>query len=177
MEQTYKVVIIGESGVGKTTWLERYMTGYFRKNYIATMGCEVHPIICRTNQGTTTLNVWDCAGQEKYKGLDEGYYIGAKLVIIMFDLGSRVTLNNVKTYINKVQNVTQNIPIVLWGNKIDCKELQVTKEMVEKLYPDFPCLYTSAKLQLDFDKLILDVLNRLNQLNEMNRFEQVDFVK
>lgn len=70
---TFKVVLVGDGGVGKTTFVKRHISGEFEKRYVATMGVEVHPIAFTTNFGTILMNVWDTAGQEKLGGLRDGY--------------------------------------------------------------------------------------------------------
>lgn len=70
---TFKVVLVGDGGVGKTTFVKRHISGEFEKRYIATMGVEVHPLKFFTNFGPIVMNVWDTAGQEKLGGLRDGY--------------------------------------------------------------------------------------------------------
>ena len=73
----FKVVLIGDGGVGKTTFVKRHVSGEFEKKYVPTVGVSVHPLKFFTNFGEITMNVWDTAGQEKYGGLRDGYYIQA----------------------------------------------------------------------------------------------------
>lgn len=70
---TFKVVLVGDGGVGKTTFVKRHISGEFEKRYMATMGVEVHPLKFSTNFGEILMNVWDTAGQEKLGGLRDGY--------------------------------------------------------------------------------------------------------
>ena len=72
---TFKLILVGEGGVGKTTFVKRHLTGEFEKKYVATLGVEVHPLRFSTNFGPIQYNVWDTAGQEKFGGLRAGYYI------------------------------------------------------------------------------------------------------
>ena len=115
------------------------MTGEFEKKYIgavlfvtpaispflilsvATLGVEVHPLTFSTNFGTICFNVWDTAGQEKFGGLRDGYYIQGQCGIIMFDVTSRITYKNVPNWHRDLERVCENIPIVLCGNKVDVK--------------------------------------------------------
>lgn len=72
---TFKCVLVGDGGTGKTTFVKRHLTGEFEKKYVATLGVEVHPLVFHTNRGAIRFNVWDTAGQEKFGGLRDGYYI------------------------------------------------------------------------------------------------------
>ena len=107
---TFKLILVGDGGVGKTTFVKRHRTGEFEKKYVATMGCEVHPIPFYTNMGPVIFNCWDTAGvslglaqlnsivllgQEAFGGLRDGYYIGGQAAIIMFDVTARVTYKSV----------------------------------------------------------------------------------
>ena len=87
----------------------------------ATLGVEVHPLRFTTNFGTICFNVWDTAGQEKFGGLRDGYYIQGQCGIIMFDVTSRITYKNVPNWHRDLERVCENIPIVLCGNKVDVK--------------------------------------------------------
>lgn len=68
-------MLVGDGGTGKTTFVKRHVTGEFEKKYVATLGVEVHPLVFHTNRGPIKFNVWDTAGQEKFGGLRDGYYI------------------------------------------------------------------------------------------------------
>ena len=129
-EITFKLVLVGDGGVGKTTFVKRHMTGEFEKKYIATLGVEVHPLCFHTSRGKIRFNVWDTAGQEKFGGLRDGYYIQGQCAIIMFDVTSRVTYKNVPNWHRDLVRVCENIPIVLCGNKVDIKDRKVKAKSI-----------------------------------------------
>merc|ERR1711959_17919 len=105
-------------------------TGEFEKKYIPTLGVEVHPLKFNTNCGVLTFNVWDTAGQEKFGGLRDGYYIQGQCAIIMFDVTSRITYKNVPNWHRDIVRVCENIPIVLVGNKVDVKDRKVKAKQI-----------------------------------------------
>ncbi len=96
----------------------------------ATLGVEVHPLVFYTNRGPIQFNVWDTAGQEKFGGLRDGYYIQGQCAIIMFDVTSRVTYKNVPNWHRDLVRVCENIPIVLCGNKVDIKDRKVKAKSI-----------------------------------------------
>jgi len=129
-QHTFKLVLVGDGGVGKTTFVKRHLTGEFEKKYIATIGVEVHPLTFHTNAGLICFNVWDTAGQEKFGGLRDGYYIKGQCAIIMFDVTSRITYRNVSSWHKDLMRVCSRIPMVLCGNKVDVKERKVKPKQI-----------------------------------------------
>ena len=121
----FKLIMVGDGGTGKTTFVKRHLTGEFEKKYIATQGVEVNSIVFYTNHGPIKFHIWDTAGQEKLGGLREGYYIGGDCAIIMFDVTSRITYKNVPKWYKDLTRICENIPIVLVGNKVDVKDRKV----------------------------------------------------
>ena len=98
--------------------------------FIATLGVEIHPLKFYTNFGMILFNCWDTAGQEKFGGLRDGYYIQGQCAIIMFDVTARVTYKNVPSWHKDLTRVCENIPIVLCGNKVDVKERKVKAKAI-----------------------------------------------
>lgn len=159
---TFKLVLCGDGGTGKTTFVKRHRTGEFEKKYIATLGVEVHPLQFFTNYGTLQFNVWDTAGQEKFGGLRDGYYIQGQSAIIMFDVTSRVTYKNVPNWHRDLVRVCETIPIVLCGNKVDVKERKVkAKTITFHRKKNLQYYDISAKSNYNFEKPFLWLLRKL----------------
>merc|ERR1719352_1067351 len=115
----FKLILVGDGGVGKTTFVKRHKNGEFEKRYIATLGVEVHPLTFWTNLGPIVFDCWDTGGQERFGGLRDGYYINGQCAIIMFDVTSRVTYKSVPDWYRDAIRVCGAMPIVLLGNKVD----------------------------------------------------------
>ncbi|XP_017861506.1 PREDICTED: GTP-binding nuclear protein Ran-like [Drosophila arizonae] len=153
---TFKLVLVGDGGTGKSTFVKRHMTGEFEKRYLATMGVEVHPLKFHTSRGPLCFNIWDTAGQEKFGGLREGYYIQAQCALIFFDVTSRTTYKNVPNWYRDLIRICGHIPIVLCGNKIDIKNCKIRpiKPRTSDFYSKKNMQYfpISAKSNRNFEK-------------------------
>jgi len=148
--------------VGKTTFVKRHKTGEFEKKYVATMGVEVHPIPFHTTLGPIVFNCWDTAGQEKLGGLRDGYYIGGQAAIIMFDVTARITYKSVPHWHKDLVRVCENIPIVLTGNKVDCKDRKVKpKDIFFHRKKNLQYYDISAKSNYNFEKPFLHIARKL----------------
>jgi GTP-binding nuclear protein Ran len=116
---TYKLILVGDGGVGKSVWVSRLEGNRFDGKYVATLGVEVKPLVFATNHGPICINFWDCAGQEKFGGLRDGYFIGTQGAIVMCDATSKLTWGNAKKWGVRVAKVAENIPFVFVANKCD----------------------------------------------------------
>jgi len=158
---TWKLILVGDGGVGKTTFVKRHVTGEFEKKYIATVGVELRPLKFNTNRGYICFNVWDTAGQERFGGLRDGYYIQGDCAIIMFDVTSRITYRSVPNWHRDLVRVCENIPIVLCGNKIDVKDRKVKpKQIVYHRKKNLQYYEISAKSNHNFEKPFLHLARK-----------------
>jgi GTP-binding nuclear protein Ran len=165
---------VGDGGVGKTTFVKRHLTGEFEKKYVATLGVEVHPLRFTTNYGNLVFNVWDTAGQEKFGGLRDGYYIQGQCAILMFDVTSRVTYKNVPNWHRDLVRVCENIPIVLVGNKVDIKDRQVkAKNITFHRKKNLQYYDVSAKSNYNFEKPFLWLARKLTGKANLSFVEQL----
>ena len=159
----FKLLLVGDGGVGKTTFVKRHLTGEFEKKYVATVGAEIHPLTFSTSRGPIKFNVWDTAGQEKLGCLRDGYYIQGQCAIIMFDVTSRVTYKNVPNWHRDLTRVCENIPIVLTGNKIEIKERKVkAKQITFHRKKNLQYFDISAKSNYNFEKPFLWLARQLS---------------
>ncbi|KTW29840.1 GTP-binding nuclear protein spi1 [Pneumocystis carinii B80] len=155
---TFKLVLVGDGDMS----MPRHLTGEFEKKYVATLGVEVHPVTFYTNYGQICFNTWDTAGQEKFGGLRDGYYIQGNCGIIMFDVTSRITYKNVPNWHRDLVRVCENIPIVLCGNKVDVKERKVkAKTITFHRKKNLQYYDISAKSNYNFEKPFLWLARKL----------------
>ena len=165
---TFKLVVIGDGGVGKTTFVKRHMTGEFQKPYIPTKGADVSSIDFYTTKGPIRFIIWDTAGQEKFGNLRECYYIDAHCAIIMFDLTSRQTYKNVPKWHKDLTKICENIPIVLVGNKADVKDRKLRAKQINfHRKRNLQYYDISAKSNYQYEKPFLWLLRQLTGYNNL----------
>ena len=126
----FKLVLIGDGGVGKTTFVTRHATGEFTQVYLPTKGAKVSNLDFVTSRGNIRFEIWDTAGQEKFGRLRQCYYVDAHCAIIMFDLTSRQTYANLRKWYRDLKSICSDIPTVLVGNKVDVKERKLKHRMI-----------------------------------------------
>jgi len=113
-------------------------------------------MLFHTGRGPITFNVWDTAGQEKFGGLRDGYYIQGQCAILMFDVTSRATYKNIPTWHRDLTRVCENIPIVLVGNKVDVNDRKVKpKHITFHRKKNLQYYDISAKSNYNFEKPFL----------------------
>ena len=122
----YKIALIGCEGVGKTSIIRKLITNNFSTNYIPTLGIEVFNLRFKTTVGIIQFNIWDCAGQDKYGGLRDGYYIKSDACIGVMD-NIKLSSTKLTQLINNFTNICPNVPIITVLNKCElvldkCKE-------------------------------------------------------
>lgn len=161
-DKPFKLVILGDGGVGKTTFVKRHLTGEFNKKYEPTHGAEVHPMDFETNRGPLRFSCWDTAGQERFGSLRDGYYVNADCAILMFDVTCRLTYKNIPMWYRDIRRVCPNIPILLVGNKVDVNNRQVRPKMVTFHRKHSIQYYeVSAKSNYNFEKPFLYLARQL----------------
>eukprot|EP01061_Rhynchopus_euleeides_P030311 TRINITY_DN503_c0_g1_i1.p2 TRINITY_DN503_c0_g1~~TRINITY_DN503_c0_g1_i1.p2 ORF type:complete len:217 (+),score=75.65 TRINITY_DN503_c0_g1_i1:106-756(+) len=171
---TFKMLLVGDGGTGKTTFVKRHLSGEFEKKYIPTVGVEVHPLRFQTTKGPVCFNVWDTAGQEKYGGLRDGYYIQGQCAIIMFDVTSRQTYKNVPNWHRDVTRVCETVPAVLVGNKVDVMDRQVKARAITfHRRKNLQYYDVSAKSNFNFEKPFLWLMRKLANDNSVELTEAV----
>ncbi|XP_057311306.1 ras-related protein Rab-26-like isoform X2 [Hydractinia symbiolongicarpus] len=152
----FKVMLIGDSGVGKTCVLIRFKDGAFLSgSFISTVGIDFRNKTINVDGKKVKLQIWDTAGQERFRSITHAYYRDAHALLLLYDVGSRKTYDNTRAWLSEIKEYAPHDAVVmLLGNKCDLtKERQVKREEGEKLASDYnvPFLETSAKTGMNVD--------------------------
>jgi len=120
----FKLIIIGDAGAGKSSFMHQFLEGKFRKTSTHTIGVEFGTKVISLGEHNIKLQIWDTAGQERYRAVTRSYYRGAVGALILYDTTSRDSFNNMPTWLNdaREQASFQDISIIAVGNKRDLKE-------------------------------------------------------
>ena len=116
----FKIIIIGDSGVGKSSILKRAVKNRFDESYQATIGFEFLLMHFSVNDLKIKLQIWDTCGQEMYRSLVQGFYRNTSLALIVYDVSKKTTFENLDTWLRDLRAHTdQELPIFIAGNKFD----------------------------------------------------------
>lgn len=160
-----KVVVVGDSGVGKTNLIKRFVTNSFSANSKATVGVEFISKSYRINEQVFKIEIWDTAGQERYKSITAAYYKGAKGALIVYDTTSKVSFENIDKWMSEIkEKSSKDMKLMIIGNKIDLKdERQVqSNEASEKAeLLEAPIMETSALDATNVKEAFYDLLKEM----------------
>ncbi|CAD8067993.1 unnamed protein product [Paramecium sonneborni] len=163
-----KVIVLGDSGVGKTNILTQYCDQKFSQNYMATIGVDFKIKTITVEDKKIKLQIWDTAGQERFRNITQTYYKGAFGIIFVYSIVDRNSFNNVETWIKSItENTTDEVCSILVGNKMDSQDRRVQSSEGQALATKYkmPFIETSAlenkNIQNIFDILGLNLKKRL----------------
>mmetsp|Transcript_4740 Transcript_4740/g.4917 ORF Transcript_4740/g.4917 Transcript_4740/m.4917 type:complete len:279 (+) Transcript_4740:31-867(+) len=128
---SFKVLTIGESGVGKTSVLLRFTENKFMPTFLSTIGIDYKSKILKYEDTKYVLKIWDTAGQERFKTITQQYYKGSNGIILVFDLSDDTTFYKLQDWIKQIREYISSVSIILLGNKSDLFDLKPKEEKVE----------------------------------------------
>ena len=185
-----KVVLLGDSGVGKTCIISRYISGTFESNSASTNGASYASKIVKYEKlgKTLSLDIWDTAGQEKYKALTKFFYKDAAVAILVYDITRKEAFDSLKNYwYNQLQeNGGKSIVLGVAGNKCDMYEQEAVPENEAREFAkSINAIYslTSAQNNTGINELFMDAGNKYldpnfqQQINDSNEEANQDKVK
>ena len=165
---TFKILTIGESGVGKTCVLRRFVENKFLKNHLATIGIDFKTKTLNINNQEIKLKIWDTAGQERFRNITTQYYKGADGIVLVYDVTDEASYEKIRDWMEQIVANTQqeDIGLVLLGNKCDMEPRNVTEEMGKKMAEELKVSYfeTSALngigIKEAFEQLTRDIMKK-----------------
>lgn len=151
----YKILLLGDSQVGKTSFILRFCQNDFPEKAITTVGIDVKIKYFKYNNRKIKFEVWDTAGQERFRSITKNCFKGADGILLLFDLGNRNSFYSIKSWITSLKESidVDKIGILIVGNKCDIPEENraVDKEMTDKMVEKFNVKYMEASAKNDIN--------------------------
>ena len=176
-----KIVIIGDSGVGKTNFIFRFTDGRFSPLHVATVGFDYKSRVIKlpSSKKRVKLQIWDTAGQERYMALNKNIFQKVQGIILMYDITTRSSFENLNKWINLISQHATNKAKILVGNKLDKAEEQriVTEQEGQKLadYNGMPFFEGSGSSGHNVDKIFTKLAEMIyDNLTEEKESEQLN---
>uniref|UniRef100_A0A8C8EZD6 small monomeric GTPase n=1 Tax=Oncorhynchus tshawytscha TaxID=74940 RepID=A0A8C8EZD6_ONCTS len=180
-----QVMLVGDSGVGKTCLLVRFKDGAFLAgSFISTVGIDFRNKVLNIDALKVKLQIWDTAGQERFRSVTHAYYRDAHALLLLYDVTNKASFDNIKAWLTEIHEYAQqDVVLMLLGNKADVAHERVVKrEEGEKLAKVFgvPFMETSAKsglnVELAFTAVAKELKHRSTKEPDDPKFQLQDYV-
>uniref|UniRef100_A0A8C8SRV1 Ras-related protein Rab-3 n=1 Tax=Pelusios castaneus TaxID=367368 RepID=A0A8C8SRV1_9SAUR len=172
----FKLLIIGNSSVGKTSFLFRYADDSFTSAFVSTVGIDFKVKTVYRNEKRVKLQIWDTAGQERYRTITTAYYRGAMGFLLMYDIANQESFNAVQDWATQIKTYSwDNAQVILVGNKCDLEDDRVVATEDGKRLADelgFEFFEASAKDNINvkqvFERLVDIICEKMNESLDAN---------
>ena len=157
-----KLLIIGDSNVGKTSMLLNYTDNYFPESHLATIGVEYKVKEIKTDKYNITLQIWDTAGQERFRSITKSFFRNTNGILFVYDMTSRRSFQSVKDWIKDSEMHDSGFEKILVGNKIDLeakREVQTDELKEYGLKKKIDIIETSAKERINIDEAFQKIVD------------------
>ncbi|KAF5282339.1 hypothetical protein FQR65_LT14328 [Abscondita terminalis] len=182
----HKTILLGDSGVGKTSLLVKFDTGKFQPgNFSATVGIGFTNKIVTVDNSRVKLQIWDTAGQERFRSVTHAYYRDAHALLLLYDVTNKASYDNIRAWLGEIREYAQDdVVIMLIGNKSDCgSDRIVRREDGERLAKEYNVAFmeTSAKSGINVDLAFMAIARELKLRQsgnkDNNKFSVQDYVR
>ena len=167
IEKSFKIMLLGDSSVGKTCFLKRYIDDTFQDVYLSTIGFDYkYKFITLEDGKKIKLQIWDTAGQERFRTIGKGYYKGAHGIILIYDVTSQKSFDSIKTWLNEIKSEASNkVCVFLVANKIDIEERLISREDGEEIAKNnnLDFYESSAKDNINVSEVFQDLAEKINE--------------
>ncbi|MFX1521016.1 MAG: GTP-binding protein [Promethearchaeota archaeon] len=164
VDYLFKIIVVGDGAVGKTTLTKKFVTGKFQSQYKMTIGVDLSIKILKIKQNIIKLQIWDTGGQERFQYVSPIYYRGALGALCCYDITQRTSFENLPKWFSNVENYCGNIPIVLVATKKDLEDFRIVKEDEGHSFAREKGIYffeTSAKREFNLEKPFLAIAKQI----------------
>ena len=176
-DRIYKILLIGESNVGKTSIILRYTENKFDPSGISTCGVDLKNKFVSYNNTKIRLDIWDTAGQERFRGLAKNYFRGANGFILVYDITNKNSFDKLKGWMNDAkEKIESDYKMIVVGNKNDCKNRKVGFDLLEDFGKknNVSFMEVSAKTGQGIDKIFLKMVEELLKLKNVGLIKDED---
>ena len=178
----FKVILIGDPGVGKTSILSRFVTNEFQSVYTSTIGVEFKTKDIYINNTTcASFKIWDTCGQEKFRAITRQYFKDAHGVILVYDVSNENSFRGLNVWLNEIRNnANMEVTIILVGNKIDILDRKISQKEANEYALKNGLLYveTSSKeginIDTPFENLANDIIKKIKENLDSDYNESVE---
>ena len=173
-EAKYKILILGDSKVGKSCFLTRYADNTYHEDYLSTIGMDYKIKNYELENGNIIkLYIWDTAGQDRFRSITSNYYKGADGIILIYDITKQETFNNVRNWITSIkEEAPAKVVLILVGNKVDDeKNRAVQQSEGEKIADEYnlPFLECSAKSDINVTETFDVLVKKIVEINPKSK--------
>jgi len=163
----FKLLLIGDSGVGKTCVLFRFSDDAFNASFISTIGIDFKIRTIELDDKKIKLQIWDTAGQERFRTITTAYYRGAMGILLVYDITSMKSFENIKIWIKNIeQHASEDVEKMILGNKCDMDDKRVvSKEQGEQLAKEYGVRFmeTSAKADINVEEAFMTIARAIKK--------------
>ena len=174
-EFLYKILLLGDAAVGKTCFLMQYTENTFQEIHMSTIGLDYKLKNVQLDENKIyKLQIWDTAGQDRFRSIAKNYYKGAHGIILLYDVTEKKTFENVRNWIKQIkEEVNDNVCIILVGNKIDMEGKRVVStEEGEKMAEEYELMFfecsakTGENIDEAFNELVKKTVENYSKLTD-----------
>ena len=172
--EIFKVILLGDMSVGKTSILLRYVENKFKENIISTIGVDFLDKIIDYGDTKIALKIWDTSGQEKYESIAQNFLRDTDGAFLVFDLTEKSSFDHIKKWLNEINDSNENVKIIILGNKSDLKDKRVVAEDIAINFAqkhNFKYFETSAKDNTNINEAFKALADSFMENRTINRAE------
>ena len=165
-QRSFKIMLLGDSSVGKTCFIKRYTDETFQDAYLSTVGFDYSTKLVTLKDGTKIkVQIWDTAGQERFRTISKGYYKGAHGMLLIYDVTNQRSFDNIRKWIAQIkEEASSKVCIILVANKIDSKNRVISEtdgENIAKSF-DLKIFEASAKDNINVSEAFQELIEDIN---------------